>query len=481
LLWLGRFDEHKEELFFEKKNQKTFVPCASSRRANEQKCFVSFFQKRNPSLRMTPPPPANMNLWSVTALGIGAMVGAGVFAVMGQAALVAGNLTSIAFLVGGLIAALSGYSYAILAVHFPESGGVSAYFDRAFGTGRLSGTLSLVYMFTIAITVALVAKAFGGYAAPLFFGVSNQLLMNVFASCIIILLTLLNVWGSGLVGRAEIVLVAIKLVILAGLMIAGSASLIGKAPVAEFHPGITGLAGCVGLTFLAYAGYDNTANAASSVKNPRRTIPLAMFLAISTVVVLYVGLAFVVLANVPAAQIAAHSETAVAEAARPILGQAGYVIVSIGALLATASGINAWIYNGMNISLALAKAGQLPRLFRQIVWRQATRGILASVAFILLIVNFMNLAMLANITSAAFLIIYLSVYVAHWHLIGETRANRWLVGAGFLTMFTVLAGFVWTMILTQPWSAALVAIFVIGSWLIESFLMRKTPGEAISA
>ena len=162
-----------------------------------------------------------MNLWSVTALGIGAMVGAGVFAVMGQAALVAGSLTYVAFILGGVIAALSGYSYAILAVHFPEKGGVSAYFDRAFGTARLSGTLSLVYMFTIAVTVALVAKAFGGYAAPLFFGHTSRLWVDIFASGIVILSTLLNMRGSGLVGRAEIALVAIKLVILTALMILG--------------------------------------------------------------------------------------------------------------------------------------------------------------------------------------------------------------------------------------------------------------------
>ena len=416
-----------------------------------------------------------MNLWSVTALGIGAMVGAGVFAVMGQAALVAGNMTYVAFIVGGVIAGLSGYSYALLAVHFPESGGVSTYFDRAFGTARLSGTLSLVYMFTIAVTVALVAKAFGGYAAPLFFGVSNPLGVDLFASAIVVILALLNVWGSGLVGRAEIALVAIKLVILTGLMIAGSLSLAGKAPVAELHSSIMGVAGCVGLTFLAYAGYDNTANAASSVRNPRRTIPLAMFLAIGTVVALYVGLAIIVVSNVPAAQIAQHSETAVAEAARPILGQAGYVIVSIGALLATASGINAWIFNGMNISLALAKAGQLPLLFSQVLWRQGTRGLFVSIAGVLVVVNFVGLGALANITSAAFLIIYLAVYVAHWRLIGQTGANKWLVGGGFLTMSVVLAGFAWTMVLTQPWSAALVGLVLVASWAIESILVRTAP------
>ncbi len=418
-------------------------------------------------------PEKRMNLWSVTALGIGAMVGAGVFAVMGQVAIVAGDQTYIAFILGGLIAALSGYSYAVLAVHFPATGGVSAYFDRAFGTARLSGALSLVYMLTIAITVALVAKAFGGYAAPLFVGNSDQLAVNLFASGIVIVLALLNMFGSGLVGRAEIILVAIKLVILAALIITASVGMAGKPALHELHTGVVGIIGCVGLTFLAYAGYDNTANAASSVPKPRRTIPLAMSMAIGAVVVLYVGLAVVVVGSVPASEIADHSATIVAEAARPVLGQAGYVIVSAGALVATASGINAWIYNGMNISLSLAKDGQLPALFSQKIWRNGTLGIAAILACILLALNFLDLGTLANLTSAAFLIIYLAVYVAHWRLIAQTQANRWLVVTGFLTMALILISFLWTMLHTHPWSVGLIGIVLLLSWLIEGFLMRR--------
>ena len=75
-----------------------------------------------------------MNLWSVTALGIGSMVGAGIFALLGQAALAAGSETYVAFILGGFIALLSGYSYAKLAACFPEAGGLASYFDHAFGS-----------------------------------------------------------------------------------------------------------------------------------------------------------------------------------------------------------------------------------------------------------------------------------------------------------------------------------------------------------
>jgi len=419
-----------------------------------------------------------MNLWSVSSLGIGAMVGAGIFAVLGQAAVIAGGGTYIAFILGGLVAALSGYSYAKLAVRYPEAGGVSAYFDQAFGKGRGSGTLSLIYVLTIAVTVALVAKAFGAYAAPLLLGRSDPLWVNVFACAIVILLALLNVVGSSLVGRAEAILVGIKLIILAALMLSGGASLIGKHSVAPSRPDIMGVFGCVGLTFLAYAGYDNTANAASSVKNPKRIIPLAMCVAIGVVILLYVGLSLVVLANVSTAGLAQDSDTAVAEAAKPVLGPAGYVVVSIGALLATASGINAWIFNGINISSSLAKNGQLPKIFAQTLCRKGSRGFVLSIAGILLIIVIFDLSALSHIASATFLVIYLAVQLAHWRLIRETGASKIIVGTGLLALGAVLTLFIWTTARSQPYSIALIAAFIAASGLAEALLMKKQSPPA---
>jgi amino acid transporter len=349
-----------------------------------------------------------MNLWSVTALGIGAMVGAGIFALLGQAAVVAGGQTYIAFIIGGAIALLSGYSYAKLAARYPDAGAITAYFDHAFGTGPLAGTLSLVYLLTLIATVAMVAKAFGAYATSLIVGGANFLWIDGFASAIVILLVLLNIAGSGLVGKAEIVLVGIKLVILTGLMVAGT----------------IGLVSTVGLTFFAYAGFGTMANAAGSVPHPERTIPRAIYLAVSVVLVLYVGLALIVLGSLSSSELARNANTAVAEAAKPMLGEAGYIIVSLGALLATSSAVNAYVFAAMKIAMALAKAGQLPHMFDKLIWREATPGLLLSIGGVLLAINIFNLDALAHIASATFLIVYLAVHVAHWCLIDETKGYR---------------------------------------------------------
>ncbi len=153
-----------------------------------------------------------MNVWSVAALGIGSMVGAGIFALLGQAALVAGADTYLAFCIGGVIALLSGYSFACLATRYPKAGGITEYFDEGFGVGPLAGTLSLIYLLTLIGSVAMVAKAFGAYAAPLCFGASDRVVVDVFASGSVVAFFLLNVRESKLVGLADLRYVSAVLV-----------------------------------------------------------------------------------------------------------------------------------------------------------------------------------------------------------------------------------------------------------------------------
>lgn len=422
-----------------------------------------------------------MNVWSVTAMGIGAMVGAGIFALLGVVALVAGNDTYIAFLLGGIVALLSGYSYAKLSARYPDAGGLAAYFDEAFGKGSVSGTLSLIYLLTIAVTIALVAKAFGAYAAPLVMSKSRPIWVDAFASAIIVLLLILNIARSSEVGKAEIVLVTIKLFILSLLIVAGSYGVISHGLLPHATPRVFPVFSSVGLTFLAYAGFGMIANAAGNVAQPKKTIPHAMYLAIGVVALIYVALAIVVVGSVPIADLSRNADTAVAVAARPVLGSAGYIVVSVGALLATASAVNAWVFTAMQISVAMAKANQLPLMFRRLVWRKGTWGLLLGMASTVLAVNLFDLGALARIASATFLFSYMAVNMAHWRLIGETKASRWLVGIGFLAMLAVLVSFLWSTAMVRPWAHALVGVFILGSWLIEFFLHKHAHGRPAKA
>jgi amino acid transporter len=420
-----------------------------------------------------------MSLWSVSALGIGSMVGAGIFALLGQAALVAGKEVYLAFLIGGVAALLSGYSYAKLAARYPTAGGIMDYFNAAFPSRVAAGALSIIYVVTLIVTIAMIAKTFGAYGNRLIFGDgSPKIIADLFASGVVVALVLVNMAGGEAVGRAELVLVGIKLTILVVLMLAGlptvdPALLAGGESVA-----FSTLLASVGLTFFAYAGYGMMANAAGSVANPAKTIPRAIFLAIGVVILLYVGLAVVVLGNVSAAELSRFADTAVAQAAKPVLGHFGFVIVSIGALLATASAINATLFSALAISRGLAKEGQLPALFAAPFWREGTQGLVWAAGAILIMVNLLDLGAIAHIAGATFLICYLAVFVAHWRLRPQAGGSSVLILLGFALMVVVLVAFLASLWQTQPTGIALTVLFVAGSAGVAWLVRRRGAGAA---
>lgn len=419
-----------------------------------------------------------MNVWNVAALGIGAMVGAGIFALLGQVALVAHGAVWIAFVIGGIIAMFSGYSFARLAAHYPSDTGLVAFFNAGFPSRAAAGSLSLVYLITLAVSAALIAKSFGAYGARLAFGDSaSTLWINVFGTAVVIVLAILNAVGSRAVGRTELALVIVKLVALGALLVAGSmsfqASRLGTLQGLGWEP----IVASVGLAFFAYAGYGIMANAAGDVAKPSVTIPRAIYCAIGFVILLYVGISLIVLGNVSEADLAKYADTAVAQAARPVMGNAGFVAVSIAALLATASAINALLFSTMNMAYGMGQAGQLPSVFTKIVHGKFSQGVLISVFGVLILVNFLDLTSIANIASAALLITYLAVFVAHWRLAKETQSSRGIVAVGFILMAIVFVTFEVSVFRSQPLSLALTFCLVLAAVLVEFVLTRSSHVE----
>ena len=418
-----------------------------------------------------------MNVWSVAALGIGAMVGAGIFALLGQVALIARGEAWIAFVLGGIIAMFSGYSYARLAAKYPSDTGVVAFFDAAFPSRAAAGSLSLVYLMTLAVSSALIAKSFGAYAARLAFGEgASPVWIAAFATAIVIALAVLNAVGSRAVGRAEIILVIVKLAALGVLLVAGTASFQASRFGSSHGVGFGSILAAVGLTFFAYSGYGTMANASGEVSKPAATIPRAIYGAIAFVVLLYVAVSVIVLGNVSQGDLVKYADTAVAQAARPVLGNVGFVAVSIAALLATASAINAVLFSGMNIALGLGKERKLPSAFTSLLRGKLSLGVTFAIAGVLVMINFMDLSSIADVASAAFLITYLAVFVAHWRLAEETASSRPVIVVGFLLMATVLIAFEISVFRTH-WLSLLLTCVLVAAAVVFEFVMaaRRAP------
>ncbi|WP_407332820.1 APC family permease [Enterovibrio sp. 27052020O] len=393
----------------------------------------------------------HISLWGVVALGIGSMVGAGVFALLGQIAVNVRGETWIVFVLAGIAALFSGYSYARLCAKFPSRGGVTDFFALGMGSPRIERALACLYLITLVLTLALVAKAFGAYAARVVHQPDHSGWVNVYATGIMILLTIVNLMGSKAVGRIEMFLVAIKLSILALFIVVGAVTI--KPVMLEVHNNVAPsmMFSSIGLAFFAYSGFGMMATAAADVSDPEKTMPRAFMLAVGVVMALYVVLALVVLGNVAPEDLVKYTDTAVAQAAEPILGNWGFILVSLAALFATASSIVANIFSMLNVSKRMGSSGILPQIFRIHSFAGGTRGFYSLIAIVIVLTNFFDLSSIANVASATFLACYIAVFIVCWRRRKECHANPLIIALGFVFMTAIFATFIGEMILEKLW------------------------------
>jgi uncharacterized hydrophobic protein (TIGR00271 family) len=316
----------------------------------------------------------DLNLLDITSIGVGAMIGAGIFVLTGIAAGLAGPALLLAFLLNGAVTAITAASYAELGSCFPEAGGGYLWVKEAIGglAGFLSGWMS---WFAHAVACSVYALGFGAYLAELvinlgLFGESPRLLEKPFAVGIAVLFAYINYRGAKETGRTGNLIVLTKIVILGVFVAFGLAALVGKpgwpSHFTPFFPnGAGGVIAAMGLTFIAFEGYEIIVQSGEEVKNPRRNIPRAIFLSIAISLTIYLFVAFVALAAIdghgrPTWQyLGAAGETAMVEAARQLL-PGGAVLLIVGGLMSTMSALNATIYSSSRVSFAMGRDRVLP-------------------------------------------------------------------------------------------------------------------------
>jgi amino acid transporter len=193
----------------------------------------------------------------------------------------------------------------------------------------------------------------------------------------------------------------------------------------------------VGLTFFAYQGFSVITNTVEDMENPKKNMLKAMLLSISIVMILYVAISIAVLGNLPLDEIIKAKDYALALAAKPVLGEFGFKIMAITALISTASAINATLYAATQISYDLAKNGELPKEYEYNMFN-STEGLLISVAIIIPIILFLNLTEITTVAALSVLIIQGIVHLGHLKLYHRTDANKYLVFLAFFSMFLVV-------------------------------------------
>lgn len=369
-------------------------------------------------------------------MGIGAMVGAGIFALLGEASAISGSAVYISFIIGGIIALFSGYSLGKLGARFPSAGGIVEYLSQAYGVGFFTGTMSIMLFFSAIVSLSLIAKAFGNYAVTFMPGIVSPFWHHFFSIGIVILFVVINLEGAKNVAIWEKVTVAIKFTVLSIFSIVGISYLDPTLLSPNHYPPSSDIFFSLAITFFAFEGFRVITNTAEDMPDPAKTLPRAIMTAIGLVMVLYVAIAFAVFGNLSTEKVIAAKDFALAEAALPIFGQMGFTVVAITALIATASAINANLYAVTNVTYQLAKDGELPAIFGEPI-AHSREGLIISGVLIIILSLLFDLSEIAAIGSISILFIHAVTHIGHLKIISKTGASRWAVS--FAAILSLLA------------------------------------------
>ncbi|MDT5105472.1 MAG: hypothetical protein QOI25_2985 [Mycobacterium sp.] len=419
---------------------------------------------------------------SATAIGVGGMMGAGLYTLLGLASTTAGVWLPAAFVVGGTVSIFSVYSYAKLGAKYPSRGGAAQFLIRCFGDGLIAGGLNVFQFLGWIIAMALYCAGFAGYVRALLPWQTPAWSGKVIGIGLIVAVVLVNMVGSKLVGRSELFVVTIELAILAvfavfGLMNADPARLLDDGANGNHY--WLGVLFAAGLLYVTYEGFGVVTNSAGDMGDPAKELPRAMFSALAIVVVVYVVISAVVVTTLTLPSMDANQGHVLSEAGLAAMGHVGFVVIGIAALLATASGVNATMYGDANLAFMVAKAGELPSDFTRGVWRGGTVGTLVAAALTALFVVFFPLSAVGSMASLAFLIVYGTVSAGHLRVYRDTGAKPWLLVVAVVlnaALFALLLGYT---IHTGPASTWITLLAVLALSFVFEIVYRKRTGRSL--
>lgn len=407
-----------------------------------------------------------LGLGDAVAIGLGSMIGAGVFVVWGPAARAAGSWLVVSLAVAAVVAVCNAWSSAALAARYPSAGGTYVYGRERLGqfVGYLAGWSFIVGKIA---SCAAMAMAIAAYAAP-----GRERVAAVVA---VLVVTVLNLTGVQRSARVSRVIVSIVLAVLVGVVVAGLAAGQGKGAPPELWsdaPSPYGILQGAGLIFFAFAGYARIATLAEEVEAPERTIPRAVAITVGIVLGVYAVVAVLTLVTLGPEHLASVGDP-VAAAADEVLSspwvwalRAAAVLAAFGALLNLVLGVS-------RTTLAMARDGHLPSQLARVNARRVPQGAEIAVGLIVIVlVLVVDLRGAIGFSSFGVLTYYAIANASAWTLRGDWR---WAGTVPVLGLAGCLM-LAWTL----PWESVLggAAVIAVGAL---AYLVRNLVADAGSA
>ncbi|HDO21906.1 MAG TPA: amino acid permease [Nitrospirae bacterium] len=388
-----------------------------------------------------------IGLLEAISMAVGTMIGASIFSIFGIGTKIAGRNLPEAFILSGIFALLVAYSYSKLGSKIVSNAGPIAFILEGIGDNLLTGALAILMWLSYVVSISLFAKGFAGYFLPLVgIGVS-PLSMGITEVFLIAFFTAINSFGSKAVGRLEFYIVIIKLSILGVFILFGFLQIHPDFIVPSFNrQHLHGTLYASVIFFLSYMGFGLITNASENMENPKKNVPLAIYISIAVVMFVYISVSLVAVGNLSISALIKAQDNALAVAAKPFLGSFGFILISVGALFSISSALNATLYGGANVAYSFAKDGDLPEFFERKVWSKSTEGLYVTAALGLLFVLIFNIGAIASITSVIFTIIYIFVLISHYRLADDYGGNK-----GFIILNIIILLIVFLVLIFYQW------------------------------
>lgn len=421
------------------------------------------------------------------ALGIGGIIGGGVFAALGVAARLSGHAAFLTYLFAGVIALASGYSYIHMTRRYQEEGGSFTYLEHYVKNIKIAAVIGWILIVGYIGTMAMYSYAFGSFAAGMVGLSGTSWLRRMLSVGVIGVFLLVNYWGVRETGRSEEFLVYGKVAILLGFVFLG---MWGIAVRPDFHflsggvftKGVIAPLIGMGVIFVSFEGFQLLTYEYTTISGGLHTLKKAILISIILSTTIYVLVALVTTSLVTPQQIVEHEETILAFAAskmfaHPLFNRLSYILVAIAALFSTASAINATLFGTARLGYRVAKEKGLPTLFSFRNKRDIPVHSLLMVGSLTAVFTFVGtLEVITTFASVSFLIVF-SVVNFLCLIDQEVTPRRLVPGFGLAGSVTALCILLWNLATTTLLFIG--GVFALVVLLELLFVERKDIGSAV--
>jgi amino acid transporter len=377
----------------------------------------------------------SISLGGAVGMGTGVMIGAGIFALTGQIAQLAGPYFALSFVIGGIITSFSAYSYIKMSNAWPSSGGIAMILQKAYGPGAIAPAAALLMALSMVISESLVARTFATYVLRPF-DITGGPLVPILAVGVILFAFLVNISGNRSVGLLSIVMAVLKiggitLFGIVGLWSGGFSFPDASSGGDEFD--LTGFVASVALSILAFKGFTTITNSGAEITDPHRNVGRTIMISIAICLIVYLLVAFAVGSNLSIDQIVAAKDYSLAEAASPALGQLGFYFTVILAAVATASGVLASVFAVSRMLAMLTEMKMIPHSHFGMSGPIRNHTLVYTVVLASMLAVFFDLSRIASLGAFFYLIMDMLV---HW---GVFRYLRHEIGANATILLCAIA------------------------------------------